>query len=97
MDAFTDPKVRVISVVASSQVGKSEVELNAIGYIIDQAPGSIMYVHPNLKAAQKFSKQRINPMIRDCKRLKKKQVRPKSWQYYFTKIFPRWYVNFSRF
>lgn len=72
MDCLTDPKVRLITAVAASQVGKSEIELNAIGYIIDQAPGSIMYVHPNLKAAEKFSKLRITPMIRDCKRLKEK-------------------------
>ena len=38
MDAITDPAVRHITVVASSQVGKSELELNAIGYIIDQDP-----------------------------------------------------------
>ena len=48
MDCWTDPKVRLITAVAASQVGKSEVELNAIGYAIDQAPASIMYVHPNL-------------------------------------------------
>ena len=77
MDCFTDPKVRIITAVAASQVGKSEVELNAIGYIIDQAPGSIMYVHPNLKAAQKFSRLRVSPMIRDCKTLNKKTGKTK--------------------
>ncbi len=72
MDCWTDPIVRLITAVAASQVGKSEVELNAIGYSIDQAPGSIMYVHPNLKAAQKFSRLRVSPMIRDCKTLRDK-------------------------
>ena len=42
MDAFTEPGVSKITVVASSQVGKSELELNIIGYIIDQDPGSIL-------------------------------------------------------
>ena len=60
MKAFTDPKVRKIVMVAASQVGKSELELNIIGYIIDQDPGSILYVHPTA------------PMIRDSKRLKAK-------------------------
>ena len=41
MEAFTDPKIRKIVMVAASQVGKSELELNIIGYIIDQDPGSI--------------------------------------------------------
>ena len=31
MDAFTDPKVKLLVMVASSQVGKSEFELNSIG------------------------------------------------------------------
>ena len=38
MRAFTDPKVHKIVMVAASQVGKSELELNIIGYIIDQDP-----------------------------------------------------------
>ena len=77
MDCWTDPKVRLITAVAASQVGKSEVELNAIGYAIDQAPASIMYVHPNLKAAQKFSRLRVSPMIRDCKTLRDKVKKTK--------------------
>ncbi len=72
MDAFTDHKVKKISVVASSQVGKSELELNIIGYIIDQDPGSILYVQPSLDDAKKFSRLRIAPMIRDCKKIRNK-------------------------
>lgn len=72
MEAFTDPKVRKIVMVAASQVGKSELELNIIGYIIDQDPGSILYVQPTLDDARKFSRLRIAPMIRDSKKLKAK-------------------------
>lgn len=72
MRAFTDPKIQNITMVAGSQVGKSELQLNVIGYIMDQAPGSILYIQPNLEAARKFSKQRVAPMIRDSKKLKKK-------------------------
>ena len=72
MRAFNDPKVNRITMVAGSQIGKSELELNIIGYIIDQAPGSILYIQPNLEAARKFSRQRIAPMFRDSKRLKDK-------------------------
>ena len=52
MDCFTDPKVHKIVMVAASQVGKSEFELNAIGYIIDQDPGTILYIHPSLDEAR---------------------------------------------
>ena len=72
MEAFTDPKVKKIVMVAASQVGKSELELNIIGYIIDQDPGSILYVQPSLEDARKFSRLRIAPMIRDSKVLRTK-------------------------
>ena len=39
MDAFTDPKVHRIAVAASSQVGKTEMEMNMISYMIDIDPG----------------------------------------------------------
>lgn len=72
MDAFTDPKVREEAIVAPSQVGKSELELNMIGYIIDQDPGSTLYIQPNLDDAKKFSRLRIAPMLRDSPRLRHK-------------------------
>ena len=39
MDAWTNPKIRHVVMVAASQVGKSECMNNIIGYIIDQDPG----------------------------------------------------------
>ena len=78
MDAFTDPKVRHIVMVAASQVGKSEFELNCIGYIIDEDPGSILFVHPTETDAKEFSKLRVAPMIRDCAVLRKKVADPKN-------------------
>ena len=78
MDAFTDPKVEKISLVASSQVGKSELELNIIGYIIDQDPGSILYIQPTVDDAKKFSRLRIAPMIRDSATLRRKVADIKS-------------------
>lgn len=72
MNAFTDPRVKRIVMVAASQVGKTELELNAIAYIIDQDPGSILYIHPTLEEAKKFSRQRVAPLIRDNKKLRDK-------------------------
>ena len=78
MNSFTDPKVKHIVMVAASQVGKSEFLNNAIGYIIDEDPGSILFVHPTTIDAKEYSKLRIAPMIRDCPSLKKKVSDPKS-------------------
>lgn len=72
MDAFTDPKVRKVVVVAASQVGKSEFLNNTIGYVIDEDPGSILFIHPTTIDAKEYSKLRIAPMIRDCPTLKNK-------------------------
>lgn len=78
MDTFTDPKVRHTVMVAASQVGKSEVLNNCIGYIIDQDPGSILFVHPTTVDAKEYSKLRIAPMLRDSPTLKAKVAAPKS-------------------
>lgn len=72
MDCFTDPHVRHVVMVAASQVGKSEFLNNVIGYIIDEDPGSILFVHPTNVDAKEYSKLRIAPMIRDCPTLKSK-------------------------
>lgn len=78
MDAFSDAKVRRIAVVASSQVGKSEMLLNMLGYAIASDPGPAMFVLPTLETAKDFSKRRIAPMIRDCPQLAKKVSDAKS-------------------
>lgn len=72
MDAFSDPLVRSIYVVSASQIGKSEFENNCIGYIIDQDPGSILFIHPQVIDARDYSKLRINPMFRDTPVLRDK-------------------------
>lgn len=78
MDSFTDSKVHHIVVVASSQVGKTECEMNMLGYAIDIDPGPIMWVMPTVDNSKDFSKRRIAPMIRDTKPLRAKISKSKS-------------------
>ena len=78
MDAFTDPKIHRLAVVASSQVGKTEMEMNMIGYMIDIDPGPAMFVLPTLDNGKDTSKRRIAPMIRDTKPLRKKVAASRS-------------------
>lgn len=78
MDAFTDPNISDIIIVAAAQVGKSEMINNCIGYIIDQDPGSILFVQPTNTDAKEYSKMRIAPMIRDCPTLRRKVSEAKS-------------------
>lgn len=78
MEAFKDPKIHRIVIVASSQVGKTELMLNLIAYIIDQDPGGILYIVPTVDFAKDFSKRRIAPMIRDTKKIRDKVADAKS-------------------
>lgn len=81
MNCMTDPKIRNIVLASASQSGKSECELNFIGYIIDNDPGTIVYVQPSLEDARKFSKLRVSPMIRDCANLRRKVHDKKAGKY----------------
>lgn len=78
MNAFKDPRIHRLTVVASAQVGKTEMMLNMLAYVIDQDPGGVMYILPTLDNAKEFSKRRIGPMIRDTKRLRDKISKSKS-------------------
>lgn len=78
MDAFTDPKVHRIAVAASSQVGKTECEMNMLGYAIAVDPGPSMFIMPTVDSGKDFSKRRIAPMIRDTKPLREKISKAKS-------------------
>lgn len=78
MDAFTDPHVNRIAVVASSQVGKTEMEMNMIGYMVDVDPGPALFVLPTVDNGKDMAKRRIAPMIRDTKPLKRKISTAKS-------------------
>jgi phage terminase large subunit GpA-like protein len=72
MDCITDPRVEKVVVMSSSQVGKSEIINNIIGYYIDVDPGPILLVQPTIEIAQDYSKRRIAPMIADTEVLARK-------------------------
>lgn len=59
-------------VVKGSQLGFSEIGNNFVGYIMDQAPGPTLLVLPTLELAQRYSKQRLAPMIAECESLRAK-------------------------
>lgn len=66
MDAISDMNVSKVVVMSSSQVGKTEIVLNVIGYYITEDPATILIVQPNKKPmAEDFSKHRFAYMIRD--------------------------------
>jgi len=71
MDAFTDPFVEEITVMAASQVGKTESMYNMLGYLIDQDPGPTLMVMPRENDARSVSYNRVLPMIESSPALRK--------------------------
>jgi len=63
MDAFTDPEIEDITIMSSTQVGKTESVYNCIGYIIDQDPAPILLVMPRGDDADYVSQNRLKPML----------------------------------
>ena len=52
-DAYTDPEVERLVMMCGSQVGKTEMLVNLLGWTVHQKPGVIMWVHPTEKVARK--------------------------------------------
>lgn len=78
MDAVTQPEIEKVIIQSSSQIGKSEILLNIMGYFIDVDPCPIMMVQPTGDMGEDFSKQRIAGLIRDTKSLTSKVADSKS-------------------
>lgn len=73
MDCLSpDSPVEEVDFMKGAQVGGSESGFNWIGYVIDHAPGPMLMVQPTIDLAKKVSKQRIDPMIEECKVLNEK-------------------------
>lgn len=90
-DALSDPTVKKVVIMASSQILKTQALLCYVGMIIHTDPGPILVVQPTSKMAQSFSKDRIDTMLRDVPilkgRVKDKRVRD-SDNTIFHKSFP---------
>lgn len=66
MDAFTDPHIDEISVIKSARVGYTKVLNAMIGYHVDHDPCAILLIQPTEHDAKGYSKEEIEPMLRDC-------------------------------
>ena len=63
MDVIADRRVETVVIMASSQVGKTEVLLNLLGYHMHRDPAPMLLVEPTLEIGQAMSKDRVAPMI----------------------------------
>ena len=70
MDAISDPSVRKVTLMASSQIGKTEILLNAIGFYIHTDPCSMLYLSSTDELAKQFIKQRGRDLFDCCSELR---------------------------
>jgi phage terminase large subunit GpA-like protein len=78
MDTPHDPTVQGTVLMWASQVGKTEIENNVVGYFIDVDPAPVLMVQPTLEMAESWSKTRLAPMLRDCPCFRGKVRDPRS-------------------
>jgi phage terminase large subunit GpA-like protein len=64
--------VETVVFVAGSQIGKTEVGNNFMGYVVDQAPGPMLFVLPTEGAAENVSKERLKPLFEESPTLRGK-------------------------
>jgi len=67
-----DHPARTVVWWASSQVAKTEVGNNFVGWAMDVAPASMLVVRPSESDARKWSRQRLRPMIQSTATLREK-------------------------
>jgi phage terminase large subunit GpA-like protein len=72
LDAISDEHIRKVVLMCSSQVIKTLAMQVFIAHIIAETPAPILLVEPTDKDARAFSKERLEPMIRDNAYLKGK-------------------------
>lgn len=74
MDAVCESSVKRVSIMTSAQTGKSTVCNAIIARYIDIDPCPIMFTQPTIQLAQRYSKEKLSPMISDIKVLSDKII-----------------------
>jgi len=65
MDSANDPTATGTVLMVASQLGKTEVLNNMVGYFIDVEPAAMLMVQPTIDLGEAWSKERLAPMVRD--------------------------------
>lgn len=70
--------VRRVVVQKSVQLGVSEMANAFCAYVISQCPMPIIFVQPDILAAKEYSRERLQPVLEDCKAIDGKIAEVKS-------------------
>lgn len=78
LDSFTDPYTREVVIMSATQMLKTLTLQCALAYTMAVDPGPVLLAQPTDHAAKDFSKERIDPMIRDIPALRGVSAEKKS-------------------
>jgi phage terminase large subunit GpA-like protein len=78
MDAMTDTRVGEVTFMKSARVGYTKMLNALIGYHIVHDPCSILLVQPTEDDAKGYSKEEIEPMLRDIPEIGERFIKPKN-------------------
>lgn len=70
MQAWTDPRVRQITIVSATQMGKTEALYNCIFYTVDEDPQDMLFVYPTDEDARFNNRRRFLPTVEQTPRIR---------------------------
>ena len=63
LEAFADPDVDSVVFMWSSQLGKTLMEAIMLGWVVDEDPQGMLFVHASGKGLNKFVREKLDPML----------------------------------
>jgi len=75
MDALSaSSNLTHISIMKGAQLGLTETAINWIGYIVDVAPATSLFLMPSQGLINSVNEQKIDPLFKSCPTLKEKLI-----------------------
>lgn len=71
MDAVAEVGVEEIWICAGTQIGKSTIQENILGYWIDNDPGPCLIVRPTEQSVEESIRERWRPLLESCPSLRR--------------------------
>ena len=78
MESINDDSVNSTTLMWGSQLGKTELLMNVVGYFVDSEPAPMLIVQPTIEMGESWSKERLAPTVRDTPVLREKVKDSKS-------------------
>ena len=75
LEAMADPDVRQVTLMVSSQIGKTLLSAILLAYFIDVTPNGVLFIHVTQSGLKKFLREKFEPILRGNLRLNEKIIR----------------------